>query len=245
MNDPSTTSLPLSVQRLGVSYRGIRAVTDVEFDIPVGGCVAMVGANGAGKTSTLHAIGGLVKARRGTRIAMGPVILSDYKDASARARQGLGHVLEDRHVFQGLTVRENLELAWSHRTDRNQGAGWGLDLALSLFPDLTPLMTRRAGSLSGGQQQFLAISRAIAGQPRVLMMDEPTNGLAPRLVDTVIDAIRVLRERELTILIVEQRLEVAQAVSDLVLLLSHGRLVHRSAPDDPQLASRVEAAYLS
>src|SRR5579862_379485 len=117
MSATVASSLPLSVENLGVSYRGIRAVTDVNFDIPAGGCVAMVGANGAGKTSTLHAIGGLTRARRGTRVRMGDVALSDYKDPSTRARLGLGHVLEDRHIFQGLTVRENLDLAWSHRTD--------------------------------------------------------------------------------------------------------------------------------
>ena len=245
MTDRPPQSLPLSVEGLGVSYRGIRAVSDVSFAIAAAGCVSMVGANGAGKTSTLHAIGGLVRARRGTKIRMGEIMLSDQRDPSARARLGLGHVLEDRHVFQGLTVRENLDLAWSNRTDRNEGSGWGLDLALSLFPDLGPLMSRRAGTLSGGQQQFLAISRAIAAQPKVLMLDEPTNGLAPQLVDTVVDAIRDLRQRELTVLLVEQRLEVAQAVSDVVLILSHGRVVHRTSAHDPDLGARVEAAYLS
>lgn len=140
MTDRRPQSLPLSVEGLGVSYRGIRAVSDVSFAINAAGCVSMVGANGAGKTSTLHAIGGLVRARRGTKIRMGDIMLSDQRDPSARARLGLGHVLEDRHVFQGLTVRENLDLAWSNRTDRNEGSGWGLDLALSLFPDLGPLM---------------------------------------------------------------------------------------------------------
>jgi ABC-type branched-subunit amino acid transport system ATPase component len=242
---PLPQSLPLFVERLGVSYRGIRAVSDVTFEIPASGCISMVGANGAGKTSTLHAIGGLVRARRGAKIRMGDTVLSDYRDPSARARLGLGHVLEDRHVFQGLTVRENLDLAWSNRTDRRHGSDWGLDLALSLFPDLGRLMQRRAGALSGGQQQFLAIARAIAAQPKVLMLDEPTNGLAPQLVDTVVDAISHLRERDLTVLLVEQRLEVAQAVSDAVLILSHGRVVHRTSADDPELGARVEAAYLS
>jgi ABC-type branched-subunit amino acid transport system ATPase component len=239
-----SSSLPLSVEHLGVSYRGIRAVSDVNFDIPAGGCVAMVGANGAGKTSTLHAIGGLTRARRATKIRMGEIVLSDISDPSDRARIGLGHVLEDRHVFQGLTVRENLDLAWSRRTQSGDSE-WGLDLALSLFPDLGPLMNRKAGTLSGGQQQFLAISRAIAAQPKVLMLDEPTNGLAPRLVDAVVDVIRDLRQRDLTVLVVEQRLEVAQEVSDLILVLSHGRVVHETTPDDPELGARVEAAYLS
>lgn len=238
-------SLSLLVDGLGVSYRGIRAVTDVSFHLPAGSCLAMVGANGAGKTSTLHAIGGLVRARRGTKIVMGSIVLSDQRDPSRRARMGLGHVLEDRHVFPGLTVRENLDLAWTYRAGKDEGGDWGLDLAMALFPDLGELLSQRTGALSGGQQQFLAMARAICGQPKVLMLDEPTNGLAPRLVDQVVDAIRELRQRNLTVLIVEQRLEVAQAVAEEVVILSHGRIVYTTSADDPELGARVEAAYLS
>ena len=154
-------------------------------------------------------------------------------------------MLEDRHIFQGLTVQENLDLAWSNRTGRGEGTSWGLDLAMSLFPELGSMRARYAGSLSGGQQQFLAIARAIAAQPRVLMLDEPTNGLAPRLIDTVVDAVRDLRLRGLTILLVEQRLDVAQAVADVVLVLSHGRIVHEAVAEDPGLEALVESAYLS
>jgi ABC-type branched-subunit amino acid transport system ATPase component len=234
----------LKVSDLSVSYRGVRAVSDVNLTIAAGGCVGIVGANGAGKTSTLHGIGGLVRARRGSRVQLGDLDLTGVRDPADRARLGLGQVLENRHVFPGLTVEENLAVAHQHRAGKDQTA-WGRDLALSLFPELLDMLARKAGALSGGQQQFLAIARALCGQPRVLMLDEPTNGLAPLLIERVLEVLHELRRRGLTVLLVEQRVDVAVAVADSIEIMSKGRLVARASPDDPELEELVHKAYLS
>lgn len=234
----------LRVANLGVSYRGVRAVSEVSLTVPAGGCVAILGANGAGKTSTLQGIAGLVRPRRGSRVQVGEIDMAGIRDPAARVRLGLGQVLENRHIFPGLSVSENLGLAFRHRANRD-AEPWGQDLALSLFPELAELMARKAGALSGGQQQFLAIARALCGQPRVLMLDEPTNGLAPILIQRVVEVLEELRRRGLTVLLVEQRVDVAVAVADTVEIMSRGRLVRSARADDPNLQELVEQVYLS
>ncbi len=239
-----TGSAELKVSDLSVSYRGVRAVSGVSLTVEAGGCVGIVGANGAGKSSTLHAIGGLARARRGSKVYMGDLDLSGVRDPADRTRLGLGQVLENRHVFPGMTVRENLAVAHQHRAGKDQEA-WGRDLALTLFPELLNMLDRKAGALSGGQQQFLAIARALCGQPRVLMLDEPTNGLAPLLIERVVDVLHELRRRELTVLLVEQRVDVAVAVVDSIEIMSKGRIVASTPPDNPELETLVHQAYLS
>jgi branched-chain amino acid transport system ATP-binding protein len=203
-----------------------------------------VGANGAGKTSTLRAIGGLIRPRRGCEIWLDDVALNKRADPADRAMLGLGHVLEDRHVFTGMTVEKNLSLGYRHRAGRGS-ADWGLALARRLFPELDHMMDRKAGGLSGGQQQFLAIARALAAQPRVLMLDEPTNGLAPQLVDRVVDVLGEVRDRGIAVVLVEQRLDVATAVAEYVEVMSHGRVIARTPVGDAGLDEIVERAYLS
>jgi ABC-type branched-subunit amino acid transport system ATPase component len=236
-------SAELSVSNLSVSYRGVRAVSDVSLTVPAGGCVGIVGANGAGKSSTLHGIGGLARARRGSKVQMGELDLTSVRDPAVRARLGLGQVLENRHVFPGMTVLENLSVAHQHRAGKDQEP-WGRDLAMSLFPELQNMLDRKAGALSGGQQQFLAIARALCGQPRVLMLDEPTNGLAPMLIERVVEVLHELRRRGLTVLLVEQRVDVAVAVADSIEIMSKGYLFGRADPDDPGLEALVHEAYL-
>jgi ABC-type branched-subunit amino acid transport system ATPase component len=243
---PNVGSEPaeLRVRNLGVAYRGVRAVSDITLTVPAGGCVAIVGANGAGKTSTLHGIAGLVRARRGSRVQIGETDMTGIRDPAARARLGLGQVLENRHIFGGLTVSENLDLAFRHRAGRHLEP-WGYELALSLFSELSEMMSRKAGALSGGQQQFLAIARALCGQPRVLMLDEPTNGLAPLLIQRVVEVLEELRKRHLTVLLVEQRVDVATAVADTIEIMSRGRILTSTRADDPKLQELVEQAYLT
>lgn len=231
----------LSVEGLRVTYRGVCAVEDVALDVRPGRCVALVGANGAGKTSTLHGIGGLVPAARDGRIRLNGKAIHGMP-APQRARLGLGHVLENRHVFPHLSVRQNLELGAGAARGRTSEVG--ISDAYELLPELTELRNRPAGTLSGGQQQFLAIGRALAGGPTVLMLDEPTNGLAPMLVERVIEIVRAIRTRGVGVLLVEQRLEVAQAVGDEIRILQHGQLVHTTTRDDPDLPELVHAAYL-
>jgi ABC-type branched-subunit amino acid transport system ATPase component len=234
----------ITISNLGVAYRGVAAVSGVTFGVSPGACVAIVGANGAGKTSTLNGIAGHVRVRRGSSVVLGGTDLTKVPDPAKRAQMGLGHVLEDRHVFGGLSVTENLDLAHRYRAGRS-GPEWGRKLALALFPELTLLCNRKAGSLSGGQQQFLAIGRALAGQPRLLMLDEPTNGLAPQLVDRVIDVIREIGAMGLTVLLVEQRLEVATSLAGEIHIMSHGQIVRTVKADDPEISEHVESAYLS
>lgn len=231
----------LTVEGLRVTYGGVCAVEDIALAVAPGRCVALVGANGAGKTSTLHGIGGLVPTARHGRIRLGGVPIHGMP-APRRARLGLGHVLENRHVFPNLSVRQNLELGAG--AARGRKAKVGISDAYELLPELTPLRNRHAGALSGGQQQFLAIGRALAGGPTVLMLDEPTNGLAPLLVERVIEIVREIRDRGVGVLLVEQRLEVAQTVGDEVQILQHGCLVHATTGSDPDLPELVHAAYL-
>jgi ABC-type branched-subunit amino acid transport system ATPase component len=155
----------------------------------------------------------------------------------------LGHVLEGRHVFPDLTVAQNLELgSFSARPDRRAAA---MATVMELLPELEEMSRRPAGTLSGGQQQMLAIGRALAGDPRVLLLDEPTNGLAPILVERVVTVVNSACERGIGALLVEQRLEVAQATAREIHVLQHGRIIHSAASDDPELPGIVHRAYLN
>lgn len=230
----------LSVRSLGVSYGAVRAVQGLDIDVGAGSCVALIGANGAGKTSTLRAIGGLEPASGRANISIDGRPIGRLS-AARRASAGLGHVLEGRHVFPDLSVADNLRLG-AFLTDEPVTAR--IAAVLDVLPELDEMLERPAGTLSGGQQQMLAIGRMLAGAPRVAMLDEPTNGLAPRMVERVIEIIRRLRALGLAVLLVEQRLEVAQATAESVHMLRQGALVDSAEADDPSLAERAHAAYL-
>jgi len=226
----------LKVEGLRVRYGGVTAVEDLSLTVRPGTCLALLGANGAGKTSTLRGIGGLASAT-------GKVYLDDRRldnlSASRRAQAGLGHVLEGRHVFKALTVAENLRVA-AGRTRRPSDVE-----PLELLPELKELLNRPAGGLSGGQQQMLAIARAVAGAPRAIMLDEPTNGLSPKLVSRTKEILAGLRDLGFAVLLVEQRLEVAQQLGADVVVLRHGSVAHRLLGTDPELPDLVHATYLS
>jgi branched-chain amino acid transport system ATP-binding protein len=231
----------LAVQELSVSYGGVGAVHGVSFELSKGECTVIIGANGAGKTSIVRAISGLGPMARGSEVWLDGRRVTGMKP-DRRARLGLGHVLEHRHIFPNLPVRQNLELGGV--AARARGLAPRIDYAYELFPDLREMQDRPAGTLSGGQQQFLAMARAIVGAPTTLLLDEPTVGLAPRLIETVAEAIRKLLDGGTTILLVEQALEVVGAVGATVHILSHGRLVAETAASDPNLAEAAHAAYL-
>jgi branched-chain amino acid transport system ATP-binding protein len=230
----------LSVRSLSVAYGAVRAVEELDLDVPSGSCVALIGANGAGKTSTLRAIGGLEPASGRSDIAIDGRSIARL-NAARRASAGLGHVLEGRHVFADLSVADNLRVG-AFLADEPVRAR--LAAVLDVLPELEDMLDRRAGTLSGGQQQMLAIGRMLAGRPRVAMLDEPTNGLAPRMVDRVIEIIRSLRALGLAVLLVEQRLEVAQATAERVHILRQGVLADSTDAGDPALAEKAHAAYL-
>ena len=236
-----TTGAMLSVTDLRVDYGGVVAVDGVSIEVAEAHCVAIIGANGAGKTSILRAVGGFIPAGSGSRVLLAGQDLSRMP-AHRRARAGLGSVLENRHLFPHMSVRDNLELGASIAPS---GDGTGLRRALALLPELEGLLDRKAATLSGGQQQFVAIARALATEPRVLLLDEPTNGLAPRLVERVVEIVRELRAAGTTILLVEQRLEVATAITSEIHVLSHGRIVHSTTGDVTDLAQIAHRAYLA
>jgi ABC-type branched-subunit amino acid transport system ATPase component len=236
-----TVAAALRVSNLRVAYAGVHAVSGIDLDVAEGACTAIIGANGAGKTSLLRGISGLVSARSDGIWLVDQRI--DGKSPEARARLGLGHVLEGRHIFPGLTVRENLELGQMrvHRDELNAR----LDSMYQLFPDLKARSAVAAGGLSGGQQQFLAIARAMIGMPAVLLLDEPTLGLAPRLVDHVAEVILTLVSGGMTVLLVEQSLEVVQRAASVVHMQSHGHIVHSTTSASDDLMSKAHEVYLA
>jgi branched-chain amino acid transport system ATP-binding protein len=213
----------LEVAHLAVSYGPTRILEDASFHVPAGSVVALLGGNGSGKTTVLNALTGMVRPQSGT-------IRLDGKDCAGWRpdeilRLGLAQVPQGREVFASMTVAENLELGAYIRRDK-AAVQRDSDRALALFPRLREKARRRAGTLSGGEQQMLAVARALMSGPRMLLMDEPSVGLAPNVVGDMVAAIRALRDEGLTILLVEQNVGVAAAVADTAHVLQGGRIVH-------------------
>jgi branched-chain amino acid transport system ATP-binding protein len=221
----------LEVRDLHVHFGGAHVLQGVSFDVPVGGVTALLGRNGVGKTTTLRAVLGLVD-RRGSVLLGGRPI--DHEPTHRIVRQGVGYVPEDRDVFAGLTVEENLRLSV-----RNGAARY--DLVYELFPELSERGRQRAGTLSGGQQQMLAIARALLNPNRLLLVDEPTKGLAPALVSGVAEILERVAATE-TALLVEQNLAVVRRLASSIVVLDQGRVVHRGSArdlDDEDLVHRL------
>jgi branched-chain amino acid transport system ATP-binding protein len=231
----------LSVRRLAVSYGGIRALRDVSLDVAEGELVAFVGANGAGKTTTMRAILNLVKHEAGE---------IHYKGASTAGipthrmvRMGIGVVPEGRRVFPRSSVRENLELGAMERTPKAEATAL-MDHVYSLFPVLKERREQAAGSLSGGEQQMLAIGRALMGRPQLLLLDEPSMGLAPQIVDRVFDILAELRKTKVTILLIEQNALMSLEIADRAFIIEQGRTVLSGRAADLIEDPNVASAYL-
>jgi len=222
----------LQVRNLRASIAGQQVVEDVSFDVPATGITAVLGRNGAGKTSTLRGILGLI-SRRGEVLLDGERI--DALSTHRIVQRGVGYVPEDREVFAGLTVAENLALAERQREPRRE-------FVAQLFPDLVARREQRAGTLSGGQQQMVSVARALLNDNRLLLVDEPTKGLAPKIVTEVADA---LAEAATTVpmLLVEQNLEVVRRLADQAIVIADGRVVHTGTAteilDDADLTRRL------
>ena len=232
----------LTVEGLGVTYGGLHALDGVALEVNEGEFVTLVGPNGAGKTTLLKAISGTVPAERG-RIMYRGRDLARLRP-SERAALGIAHVPEGRRVFPSLTVLENLELG-SFRRAARAGRAQALASVLELFPILEQRRTQLAGSLSGGEQQMLALGRGLMAQPDLLLLDEPSQGLGPRIVELIFETIdRIRRERRLTILLVEQRVVEALELCDRGYVLETGRVVLAGARDALLADSRVQHAYL-
>jgi branched-chain amino acid transport system ATP-binding protein len=230
----------LQVQRLNVRYGGVAAVRDVSFDVGRGEIVGLIGPNGAGKSSTLHAIVGLVSPYGGEVRLAGSSLHG--RPPEAIARSGVALVPEGRRIFAELSVEENLRLGLAGR--RRAGAD-SLEQVYDLFPVIRDFRRRSAGALSGGQQQQLAIARALVAEPDVLLLDEPSLGLAPAIVDTVFETLASIRERGLTVLLVEQRAQRTVALADRTYVLSSGELRLALTPADADDSEKLVAAYFS
>jgi len=232
----------LAIERLGVSYEGLHALADVSLEVAEGEFVTIVGPNGAGKTTLLKAISGTAPADAG-RIAYKGQDLGTLQP-SARAALGIAHVPEGRRVFPSLTVMENLELGSYRRTAR-AARRQGLEEVLALFPVLRQRQRQLAGSLSGGEQQMLALGRGLMARPDLLLLDEPSQGLGPRIVEQIFETIdRIRRERRLTILLVEQRVVEALELCDRGYVLETGRVVLAGGREALLADTRVQRAYL-
>ena len=227
----------LDARNLSVSYGGVPALHDASISVAASELVSVIGANGAGKTTLLKALSGTVAASGSVSLSGTPL---DRMPPHLRSRRGLIHVPQGRHVFGSMSVEENLKVAESYRGKSNS-----LDFVYTLFPDLATKRLQPAGMLSGGQQQMVAIGRGIMSDPLVLMLDEPSTGLSPVLVENIFDAIRRIREaRPITILLVEQRATTALDVSDRSYVIEHGRIVLSGPSSDLRNDDRVRRAYL-
>jgi branched-chain amino acid transport system ATP-binding protein len=232
----------LELERVEVAYGGVAAVRGVSLSVGNGEIVGLIGPNGAGKSTTLHAVMGLVRLRGGD-IRLGGRSLRG-KSPEAIARSGIALVPEGRRLFAELTVEENLRLGLAGRSGGN-GSDADLAEVAELFPIVREFASRHAGALSGGQQQQLAIARALVARPSILLLDEPSLGLAPTVVDIVFQTLQAIRERGLGVLLVEQRAQRTVALADRTHVLASGQVRLTLTPDDAADTDRMVAAYLS
>lgn len=231
----------LEVEDLAAGYGDVRSLNGVSLHVATGEVVALLGANGAGKTSTLRAISGTISRHEGTVRFDGRAI--EAMSAHKRVRLGIGHVPEGRQIFGPLTVRENLEIGAvsSRRKDRSIADAYSL--VYDLFPVLHERGDQLGGTLSGGEQQMLAIARALMGSPSFLMLDEPSLGLAPLVVESIFDTLSTLNQTGLTILLVEQNAEVALELAHRAYVIELGKIVHEGTPEGLRASSALGEIY--
>ena len=231
----------LELDTVDVRYGRVAAVRGLTLEVAAGEIVGLIGPNGAGKSTTLHAITGLVPPAAGDVRLAGRSLRGRRPEAIARA--GIALVPEGRRIFGEFSVEENLRLGLAAR--RGNGAASALDGVYELFPVLAEMRRRHAGALSGGQQQQLAIGRALVAGPDVLLLDEPSLGLAPAIVELVFDALAAIRERGVTVLLVEQRAQRTVAFADRTYVLGNGELRMTLTPADADDTDRMIQAYLA
>ena len=231
----------LELRDLEVRYGSVPAVRRLTLEVGEGEIVGLIGPNGAGKSTTLHAIMNLVPAYSGEIMLRGRSIRKRRPESVAR--EGIALVPEGRRIYAQLTVEENLRLGLAGRRSRND-VDADLQWVRELFPTVGEMRSRRAGTLSGGQQQQLAIARALVARPDVLLLDEPSLGLAPQVVDLVFEALGAIRDRGVTVVLVEQRAQRTVAFADRTYVLANGELATTLGPRDADDTDRLIAAYL-
>ena len=229
----------LEIRDLQVRYGGIEAVKGISLDVPEGEIVTLIGANGAGKSSTLRTIAGLVKPAAGNVYFKGEDITG--KDANEIVSRGITLVPEGRRIFPDMTVLENLKIgAYLRKDDLTDDLNWVFDL----FPRLKERSWQAGGTLSGGEQQMLAVGRALMSRPKVIMMDEPSLGLAPIIVRGIFDIIKEINKQGVTVLLIEQNANMALKTADLGYVMETGRITLHGSGAELLVNDAVKAAYL-
>lgn len=231
----------LKIENLHVSYGGIHALRGISLEVPDGKIVTLIGANGAGKSTTLRAISGLIKADSGSITYDGQELLSQpiYKILE----KGIAQVPEGRRVFTNLTVRENLKVGAYLRNDKAE-IEKDLNWVYELFPRLKERDWQLAGTLSGGEQQMLAVGRALMSRPKLMMMDEPSLGLAPLVVKGIFDIIRAINDQGVTVLLIEQNANMALKIADYAYVLETGLITLSGTGKELLVNEEVKRAYL-
>jgi CydC: thiol reductant ABC exporter, CydC subunit len=231
----------LDIKNLSVSYGAIDAVKNISMHVDDGEIVSLIGANGAGKTTTLHTITGLVPAKSGSVMFNGHDLLKERNHNIVT--YGMAHIPEGRHVFTRMSVQENLEMgAFSIKNDSTMAAD--LDMVFDLFPRLKERRRQLAGTLSGGEQQMVAMGRALMSHPNTILMDEPSMGLSPKLVKEIFAIIRKLHAEGLTVLLVEQNAKMALSIADRAYVLETGSITMEGDAKDLLHDEKVRKAYL-
>ena len=230
----------LEVHGLETAYGASQVLFGVSLEVARGEVVALLGRNGAGKTTTLSSIMGLVRPRAGTIRFDGAEIQG--REPFEACRAGLGFVPENCRLFGGLTVAENFEAA--RRPARDGATRWDLDEVLQLFPDVAQFLNRRASALSGGQQRMVAIARTLLGNPSLLLLDEPSEGLAPLVVDAILERLKRLKASGTTVLISEQNLRFATELADRVSIIERGEIRYEGTPTELSAHPEVREKYL-
>ena len=231
----------LKVSELNVYYDAIHALKDVSFEVHEGEIVSLIGANGAGKTTTLHTISGLIRAQKGKIAFLGKEI--QHVEAHKILKMGLAQVPEGRRIFAKMTVLENLEMGAYARRDRAQ-LGEEMERVFVSFPRLKERRRQLAGTLSGGEQQMLAMGRALMSSPKLLMMDEPSMGLSPILVAEIFSIIKNINQQGVTVLLVEQNARMALSIADRAYVMETGKIVMQGPARELLGNEDVKRAYL-
>jgi branched-chain amino acid transport system ATP-binding protein len=232
----------LEISKLTAAYGGIKAIRNLDLRVDEGTMVALIGVNGAGKTTLLNAISGFVSASSG-EIKFNGTSLTGMQPHEI-ARLGVLHVPEGRRILGPLTVEENLELGTLAAGDRGASLGNGMDRVYAMFPDLAERRNQTGGSLSGGQQQMLAIGRALMGEPRILLLDEPSLGLAPIIINQVFEVLTKLNREGLTILLVEQNAKRALECTRYAYVLEQGTIAYQGESEELGRDPRIVELYM-
>ncbi|MGO9120369.1 MAG: ABC transporter ATP-binding protein [Desulfomonilaceae bacterium] len=232
----------LEVNRINSFYDKSHVLHGVSLDVQKAEIVGLLGRNGVGKSTTLKSIMGIVRPKAGSIKFNGKetVGLQPYQ----MAKLGVGYVPEDRRIFPTLTVRQNLLLGMKSGRKQNTEAGWTIEKVYDFFPELRQRDSFRGGNLSGGEQQMLTIGRTLMGDPTLVLIDEPTEGLAPQVVETVMNVIEEIHRSGVSVLLVEQSMDVVMDLADSVLIMNKGEIVYKGTPDELQASPEIIEMYL-